>query len=98
MRETPDIRTFCAVAAVGLTLIGLMGSAQSQPWDGRGYGHGERDLEYGERDYRHRGRGFDPREYLRCNPDVRRAVMQGQTTPFQHYQQFGRREGKRLSC
>jgi hypothetical protein len=24
--------------------------------------------------------------------------MQGGTTPFQHYQQFGRREGRRLSC
>jgi hypothetical protein len=94
------MKTFWAAAAVGLTLMGSMGSAESQPWGGRGYGHGERDYEYEERGPRHRERAFrfDPREYLRCNPDVRRAVMQGETTPSQHYQQFGRREGRRLSC
>jgi hypothetical protein len=75
----------------------------SQPWGGRGgYGYGERDDDYEERGPSYRGRGggyaFDPREYLRCNPDVRRSVMRGETTPMQHYQMFGRREGRRLSC
>src|SRR4051794_35860808 len=97
---TRAMKVFCAVAAVGLMLVGSLGSALSQPWGGRGYGYGERDYEYRDRGYRHRerGYGFDPREYLRCNPDVRRSVMQGQTTPLQHYQTFGIREGRRLSC
>ena len=50
---------------------------------------------------RDRGRefGFDEREYLRCNPDVRRAVEQGQMRSGAfHYQKHGRREGRRLSC
>jgi hypothetical protein len=94
------MKPYWAVAAVGLTLIGSVAPAMSQPWGGRGHGYGEREYEYGERGYRHRERGyaFDPREYLRCNPDVRRAVMRGGTSAFQHYQQFGRREGRRLSC
>ena len=92
-----------AVAAAGLVLMASLGSASSQPWGGRDYGYGQRDYDdegYEERGprYRERAQRFDPREYLRCNPDVRRAVMQGGTTPFQHYQQFGRREGRRLSC
>lgn len=71
-------------AAVGLTLAG---TASAQPWGGREYG------------YRDRGYGFDESEYLRCNPDVRRAVMRGQMeSGSTHYQVFGRREGRRLSC
>lgn len=100
-----------AAAAAGLVLIASLGSASSQPWGGRDYGYGQRDYGYGQRRYddddeyeerrpryRERAYGFDSREYLRCNPDVRRAVMRGETTPLQHYQQFGRREGRRLSC
>lgn len=57
----------------------------------RGYG----DRGYGERAYG----GFDEREYLRCNPDVRRAVASGQMeSGAAHYRTFGRREGRRLSC
>ena len=57
----------------------------------RGYG----DRGYGERAYG----GFDEREDLRCNPDVRRAVASGQMeSGAAHYRTFGRREGRRLSC
>jgi hypothetical protein len=46
-----------------------------------------------------RGGGFDAAEYLRCNPDVRRALRNGQITSAQdHWRVFGRREGRRLSC
>lgn len=67
-----------------------------------------RDDRYRDRDdgYRERGSGygervnaFDEREYLRCNPDVRRAVASGQmASGAAHYKVFGRREGRRLSC
>ena len=77
----------------------------------RGYG----DREYGGRDSRgrdddrrgygseDRGRGgvasFDEREYLRCNPDVLRAIQSGKMeSASAHYRTFGRREGRRLSC
>jgi hypothetical protein len=40
--------------------------------------------------------GFNEREYLRCNPDVARAVAQGRMqSGFMHYQGYGRREGRR---
>ena len=77
----------------------------------RGYG----DREYGGRDDRgrdddRRGYGFedrrrggvaafDEREYLRCNPDVLRAVRSGKMeSGAAHYRVFGRREGRKLSC
>jgi len=52
------------------------------------------------RDYGRRGGyGFDAAEYLRCNPDVRRAIQKGQMESAEaHYRVFGRREGRRLSC
>ena len=66
--------------------------------DDRGRDRGERgygDRGYGERAYG----GFDEREYLRCNPDVRRAIANGQMeSGAAHYRTFGRREGRRLSC
>jgi hypothetical protein len=87
------MKALCAIAAVGLTLMGYMGSASAQPYGGRYYEdrgrdyeyrergprYRERDYEYEERGPRHRGRGyaFDEREYLRCNPDVRAAVYPG---------------------
>jgi hypothetical protein len=61
----------------------------------------DRDYRYEERGPRYRGRpsAFNEREYLRCNRDVLRAVRRGETASgLQHYLQFGRREGRRLSC
>ncbi|MEH3147753.1 MAG: hypothetical protein PGN34_20970 [Methylobacterium frigidaeris] len=75
--------------------------------------YGPRGREYGSRgrdDYEDRGRGggrrgqrgdyaFDEGEYLRCNPDVRRAVVNGQMeSGLKHYRIHGQREGRRLSC
>ena len=48
---------------------------------------------------RERGYAFDEGEYLRCNPDVRRAIRNGEMeSAMAHYQRHGRREGRRLSC
>lgn len=69
----------------------------------RDRGGRDREREYGGRDGGGRDRarqaGFDEREYLRCHPDVRRAVDKG-TMPSGavHYKTFGLREGRRLSC
>ena len=63
---------------------------------GRGYDDDRRPpARRGERgDY-----AFDEQEYLRCNPDVRRAIVNGQMqSGLAHYRTFGRREGRRLSC
>lgn len=103
------MKSLCAIAIVGLTLTSTLGAAVAQPYGGGGYG---RDRDYDDRgrgrdrgydDDRGRGRdreyGFDSREYLRCNPDVRRAVERGQMeSAAAHYRTFGRREGRRLSC
>jgi hypothetical protein len=60
----------------------------------RDSGYGERGRSYGGREY-----GFDEGEYLRCNPDVLRAVRRGQMeSGAAHYRVFGRRERRRLSC
>lgn len=72
----------------------------------RGEGSRERGRVYRDRDdddeERGQGRrryGFDEREYLRCNPDVRQAVNRGiMESGAVHYQTFGRRENRRLSC
>lgn len=67
----------------------------------RGYSDRERDYDSRERGRGSRGReyGFDEREYLRCNPDVRQSVNRGQMqSGAAHYQTFGAREGRRLSC
>ena len=66
-------------------------------------GYGNRDRDYGNREggrgSRGREYGFDEREYLRCNPDVRQSIMRGQmASGAAHYQTFGMREGRRLSC
>jgi len=66
-----------------------------------GYGNRERDYGNRERGRGSRGReyGFDEREYLRCNPDVRQSIMRGQmASGAAHYQTFGMRECRRLSC
>jgi hypothetical protein len=100
-----NMKRFCAIAALGLGLIGAIGAASAQPYGGPGYG--DRDRGYGrDRDYEERGPrrrdreyGFDERDYLRCNPDVRRAVMSGEfRSGAQHYQLHGQRERRRLSC
>lgn len=71
----------------------------------RGDGYGERRRGYRDHDdeddrgYRGRRYGFDEREYLRCNPDVRRAVERGIVeSGAAHFRAFGRRENRRLSC
>ena len=75
----------------------------------------ERDYRYEERGPRYRqwdygyeecgprsrdGRyAFNEREYLRCNPDVLRAVRRGEiASGVQHYLTFGINEGRALSC
>ncbi|WP_336492359.1 hypothetical protein [Methylobacterium nigriterrae] len=81
------MKALCAIAAIGLSLMGAMGSVSAQPY-------GDRD--YGRRD---RGYGFNEREYLRCNPDVRRAVRRGiVSSGAAHYRVNGRYEHRRLSC
>ena len=99
------MKALCAVAAVGLSLISFMGSVSAQPYGDRGYGDRDRgfrdrggDFEDQDDDDRGGG-GFDESEYLRCYPDVRRAVERG-TMPSGafHYERFGRKEGRRLTC
>ncbi|MCP2080493.1 UNVERIFIED_ORG: hypothetical protein J2W74_001679 [Methylorubrum zatmanii] len=107
------MKAIYAVAAVGLGLMASIASVSAQPYGSRDYGYEERGRGYGGRDYddEDRGRGyggrgygrrdygFDEREYLRCNPDVLRAVRRGQMeSGAAHYQTFGRRERRRLSC
>ncbi|MET0257031.1 MAG: hypothetical protein ABW179_00485 [Methylobacterium sp.] len=99
---------FWSAIAVGAMMI-VPASAQpyggrDYGYEGRGDGYRQRDRDYDEREYdgRDRRRGgfaFDEREYLRCNPDVRRAVNRGtMESGAVHYRVFGRREGRRLSC
>lgn len=119
------MKAFLAMATVGLSLVGAIGTVSAQPYGGRDYGYGDRndgyrergggsrDRDYDDRRDRDGGRGsrdggrgsrdresaFDEREYVRCNPDVRQALRAGQlTSALAHYQKFGRREGRRLSC
>ncbi|MDR7039401.1 MULTISPECIES: hypothetical protein [Methylobacterium] len=115
------MKAIWAMAAVGLTLMGSVGTGWAQPYGGSDYGYrdrdyGSRDRDYGGRDrdygyrdrdegYRDRGprsRGdsaFNEREYLRCNPDVRRAVERGKMeSGLLHWQVHGQREGRRLRC
>ncbi|GJE57762.1 hypothetical protein [Methylobacterium thuringiense] len=99
---------FWAAIAIGAIMIV---PASSQPYGGRDYdrdgredGYRQRDRGYDDRDddnrdRRRSGYGFDEGEYLRCNPDVRRAVRNGtMESGAVHYRVFGRREGRRLSC
>ncbi|MDP4026541.1 hypothetical protein Q8W71_28395 [Methylobacterium sp. NEAU 140] len=79
-----------------------------------GYDRGDygRDRDYGYRDRGDYGRDYDrgPRggrgdyafneqEYLRCNPDVRRAVIgRAIKSGLEHYRKVGMAEGRKLSC
>lgn len=66
---------------------------------GRGYDDDDRGRERGRGDREERQAGFDEDEYLRCHPDVRRAVERGEMKSGEfHYRTFGRREGRRLTC
>ena len=74
----------------------------------RGYGdrgYGERDRRDYDRDYDRGARGgrgdyaFNEEEYLRCNPDVRRAVIgRAIKSGLEHYRKVGMAEGRKLSC
>ena len=66
---------------------------------GRGYEDGGRGRERGRGYREEREVEFDEDEYLRCNPDVRRAVERGEIESGKvHYRTFGRRERRRLTC
>ena len=106
------MKAFWTIAAIGVTLMGAVSPSAAQygggyGGGGGGYGGGgydERERGPRDRGYGDRGRGgdryaFDEDEYLRCNPDVRRAVNRGQMeSGLTHYQTFGRKERRRLSC
>ena len=107
-----DMKALCAIAAVGLSMVALTGSASAQPYGAPGYryiepGYRYREPEYGYREpyrerrprYESRAYGFDEREYLRCNRDVLWAIRRGQfPSGLAHYQIYGRREGRALTC
>ena len=98
------------LALCGVALLSMSASAQrygpeyrERDYRSREGGYGNRERNYGnrERGRGSRGReyGFDEREYLRCNPDVLQSIMRGQmASGAAHYQTFGMREGRRLSC
>ena len=99
---------------LGLSVVAATAPAFAQPYgygrdrdsdyEERGPRYRDRDRgyeDYGDRrrDGYGRGGGFDAAEYIRCNPDVARALRNGQlTSAADHYRVFGRREGRRLSC
>ncbi|POR40383.1 hypothetical protein [Methylobacterium sp. V23] len=65
----------------------------------RGYDDDGRERQRDRRPSEGREADFDEGEYLRCNPDVRRAVEHGEmASGAVHYRTFGRREGRRLTC
>ena len=71
----------------------------------RDRGYGDRDRRDYDRDYDRGSRGqrgdyaFDEQEYLRCNPDVRRAVISGAVkSGLFHYRKVGMAEGRKLTC
>ena len=97
------MRTLGVMAVIGLGLIGAVGTASAQSW-GPDYGYRDRDRDYGARD-RDRGSrdngaaAFNEREYLRCNPDVARAVLAGKMeSGYKHFRVHGFREGRKLRC
>lgn len=101
------MKAYLAMAAAGLSLLGTMGPAPAQGFRDRDYESRDRGDGYRERGggggggnrERGYGGGFDEREYLRCNPDVRRSVARGDTeSGALHYRIYGRREGRQLSC
>jgi hypothetical protein len=107
------MKALLVAATVGLSVLGALNPATAQMRGGPDYDYGDRGGyrdrdredyrdrdEYRDRGYRERGGyAFDEREYLRCNPDVRRAIAAGQMeSGAAHYRTFGRREHRPLSC
>ena len=109
------MKALCTLAALGLTLIASTAPTSAQPYGRPGYGYENPDYDYREpgpryrqRDYGYEERGprsrdgryaFNEREYLRCNPDVLRAVRRGEiASGVQHYLTFGINEGRALGC
>ncbi len=108
------MKMLSSMTALGIGLLALVAPASAQYggyYEPREY----RERGYSDRDYRYRDRGYDeyqerPRyrerrvvfdedEYLRCNRDVRRAVMRGEfESGLEHFQRHGRREARRLTC
>ncbi len=74
--------------------------SRDRGYDSRGRGGYDYDDRGPQQRRRERGDyAFDEREYLRCNPDVRKAIVNGQMeSGLAHYRTFGRREGRRLTC
>ena len=56
------MKALCAMAAVGLSLMGSMDSASAQPYGGRDDGYRERDYGDRHRDYGDRDRGYGDRD------------------------------------
>ena len=102
------MKALCGVAAIGLMLLGSLSPVSAQPYGGYDDGYRGRNDGYQDRGsgYRERRRGyggggyvFNERAYLRCNPDVLRAVRRGiVSSGAAHYRANGRYEGRRLSC
>lgn len=66
---------------------------------GRGYDTDDRERKRNRGSQEASEAEFDEDEYLRCNPDVARAVERGQMRSGHiHYKTFGRREGRHLTC
>ncbi len=98
-----------STTVLGLALLSGLTPALAQPYGARDYGYDRRDYDGRDRDYDDRDRGgyrrdydrrgrggfaFDEGEYLRCNPDVRRAVMRGQMpSGLTHYQSMDAAKG-----
>src|SRR3954463_13429746 len=56
------MKALCAMAAVGLSLMGSMDSASAQPYGGQDDGYRERDYGDRHRDYGERDRGYGDRD------------------------------------
>lgn len=92
------MRVLSVLAIVGVVSVCASGLASAQGWNGPGYGYRGPDYDDGA-PRRARGGYFDEREYLRCHPDVARAVRRGQeASGYAHWRRFGRDEGRRLRC
>lgn len=65
----------------------------------RGYDDDDRGRQRGLGSQEEPDAEFDEDEYLRCNPDVRRAVERGEMASGEfHYRTFGRDEKRQLTC
>jgi hypothetical protein len=109
------MKAVCAMVAAGLGLMATTIPGSAQPYgvpeyryEAPGFRYEEPGPRYRQPDYGYRERGpryrgradaFSEREYLYCNPDVRRAVRRGEMqSGLSHYLTFGRFEGRRVRC